>query len=88
MTDPDEGDVASLLRDAQGVGEAEVGVADHAEDVGDAPVHHRLHHQVRDGADGGLVGWQGHVDAVVADLRAVARGRVGEPGRGAPLQGE
>ena len=51
VADADVGELAGLLLAAQRVGEAEVGVPDHAEDVLDAPVDHRLGHQVGDGRD-------------------------------------
>ena len=50
VADADVGQLAGLLLAPQRVGEPEVGVADHAEDVLDAPVDHRLGHQVGDGA--------------------------------------
>src|SRR5205085_3425487 len=79
--------VAPLLGRPEGVGQAQVGVADHAEDVGDAPVDHGLHHDVGDGAGVGHLGGQGHVDAVGPGLGAVGGGGVGEPGRGGAVAG-
>ena len=51
VADADVGEPPGLLLAAQRVGEAEVRVADHPEDVLDAPVDHRLGHQVGDGRD-------------------------------------
>ena len=75
-------EVAALLGAAHRVGEPEVGVADHAEHVGDAPRDHRLDHHVGDRARVrcGDVG-QRDVDAVGAHLDREARGRVGEARR-------
>ena len=49
VADADVGQPPGLLLAAQRVGEAEVGVPDHPEDVLDAPVDHRLGHHVGDG---------------------------------------
>jgi hypothetical protein len=65
-----------------GVGETEVGVADHAEHVRDAPVDHRLGHEVADRVDVRRI-----LDAdehlAVTDLERVRRRLVVEAGRGA-----
>jgi hypothetical protein len=65
-----------------GVGETEVGVADHAEHVRDAPVDHRLGHEVGDRVDVRRI-----LDAdehlAVTDLERVRRRLVVEAGRGA-----
>ena len=71
----------ALLGGAEGVGQSQVRVADHAEDVGDAPVDHRLHHDVGHGPHPGGFGRQGDVDSVVADLGGVAGRGVGEARR-------
>ncbi len=84
VADADEGELAPLLGGAEGVGQTQIGMAHHAEDMGDAPVDHRLDHHIRHRADPGDLGSQGDIDAVVADLGAVAGRRVGEAwGRGA-----
>ena len=82
VADADVGEPPGLLLAAQRVGEAEVGVPDHAEDVLDAPVDHRLGHQVRDGRDVRVVL---HADEhlAVADLERIGRRLVVEAGRGA-----
>ena len=64
VADTDEREVAALLGVAHRVGEAEVGVADHAEHVRDAPREHRLDHHVGDRARVRLLGRQRDVDAV------------------------
>ncbi len=50
VADADEREVAARLGLAHRVGEAEVRVPDHPEDVGDAPRAHRLDHQIGDRA--------------------------------------
>ena len=71
-----------FLAAAHRVGEAQVGVPDHAEHVRDTPVHHRLDHDVGDGAR--RVGFvlEADVDAVVAHLDREARRGVAETRRG------
>ena len=56
------------LLQAQRVGEAEIGMAHHAEHAGDAPVRHGFGHQVRDGGLPGRVGLQADVNAVLTDV--------------------
>ena len=51
VPDPDELQVTSLLRPAQRVGEAQVGVADHPEDPGDAVRDQGLDQDVGDRSD-------------------------------------
>src|SRR5204862_5459758 len=80
VADPDVRESAGLLLAAQRVGEPEVGVPDHAEDVLDAPVDHRLRHEVGDGRDVRLVG-DANVDLAVADLEREGGRLVVEAGR-------
>ena len=62
-------------------------MADHSEHVGDAPVHHRLDHHVRDGR-GGRRARELDVDAVLADLHGKRLRRIGEAaGRRRPVIG-
>ena len=68
MSDADETDVTADLGLAHRVGEAQVRVAHHAEDVGDAPVDHGFDHDVRDGPGPGMRHRQGDVDTVIAHL--------------------
>ena len=78
VADADVGELSPGLGTSHGVGEAQVGVPDHAEHVGDAPGDERLDHHV---GDGPLVrgAWrQRHVDAVGTLLDVEARGGVGE----------
>ena len=81
VADADVGQLAPLLGPAHGVGEAEVGVADHAEHVGDAPGHHGLDHDVGDVPP--VLGQRrdGDVDPVVAHLDREGLRGVAEPGR-------
>jgi hypothetical protein len=71
VADADVGQLAALLGLTEGVRQAEVGVADHAEHGGHAPVDQGLRHQVADrgGVDGRLL--HRDVDAVVALLDRV-----------------
>lgn len=46
VADADVGELAAFLGAAHGVGEAQIGVADHAEHVGEAVVDQRLHDRV------------------------------------------
>ena len=46
MADTDIFQAAVFLLQAQGVGEAKVGMTDHTEYVGDTPINHSLGHQV------------------------------------------
>jgi len=50
------------------VGQPQVGMAYHSPHVLDAPVDHRLRHEVRHGAHMGWFVHQPHVDAIVANL--------------------
>ena len=52
VPDADVAQLAAFLGAAQRVGETEIGVADHAEDVRDAERDQRLDQHVGDGADG------------------------------------
>jgi hypothetical protein len=79
VADADELQPPGLLLAAQRVGEPEVGVADHPEDVLDAPVDHRLDHEVGDRGDVRLL-LDADVDLAVADLERVGRGLVVEAG--------
>ena len=54
-------------------------MADHAEDVGDTPVDHRLHKDVADGPYPLMERGKSHVDAVVPDLGGETRRAVREP---------
>ena len=84
VPDPDEAELAPLLGPAQRVGEAEVRVADHAEDGVDAMGDQGLDQHVGDGARAWQSPWQLHVDAVVALLHVVRRDRVAEALRRLP----
>ena len=86
MADADVLELAGLDAAADGVGQPEVGVPDHAEDVPDAPGDHGLDHHVGDRARVGRQRLDADVDAVVADLDGVRRDLVGELARRAPGQ--
>jgi hypothetical protein len=74
VADADVRQLAGLLLAAQGVGEPEVRVPDHPEHVLDAPVDHRLGHQVGDGRDVRVL-LDRDEDLTIADLERV-RGRL------------
>ena len=81
VADADVGDAPVLLRPAQGVGQAQVGVADHAEDGVEAPLAQHVDHLVHE-RDVVLGHRQLDPQAVVAPvLHRVGRGPVLEPGR-------
>ena len=86
VADADVLELAGLDAAADGVGQAEVGVPDHAEDVPDAPGDHGLDHHVGDRARVRPERLDADVDAVVADLDGVRRDLVGELARRAPGQ--
>nr|WP_228521576.1 hypothetical protein [Nocardioides islandensis] len=78
VPDPDVPQLAALLGPAHRVGDAQVRVADHAED-GVHPVRDQgLDDRVADGAAASVVGGQRDVRAVLALLRVVRRDRVRE----------
>ncbi len=78
VADADVPQLATLLGPAHRVGEAEVGVADHAEHGVDTVGHQGLDDRVADGPATRLVGRQPDVHAVLALLDAVRRHRVRE----------
>ena len=87
VADPDERQVSPFLGRPHGVGETEVGMAHHAEDVGDAPGDHGLHQHVGDGAFPGRLDGQGRIHAVVAHLGAVGGRGIVEGRRGPAVLG-
>jgi hypothetical protein len=82
VADADVGDAPVLLRPPQGVGQAQVGVADHAEDGVEAPLAEHVDHLVHE-RDAVLGHRQLDPQALVAPvLDGVGRGPVLEAGRG------
>ena len=79
VADPDVADLAAALGLAQGVGEPEVGVPDHAEHGVDAPGHERLHQHVGDAARALDDVGQRDVGAVGALLDRERDRRIAEP---------
>ncbi len=73
VADADVPELAALLGPAHRVGEAEVGVADHAEHGVDAVGHQRLDHDVGDRSARGSCAGSRDVHAVLALLDAVRR---------------
>ncbi len=46
MADPDEREVPTLLLASHSIGEPKIRVPHDAEDMGDTPIDHRLHHDI------------------------------------------
>ena len=78
MTDTDVGDLAAVLRPAQGIGEPQVGMPDHAEHVPDAERDQGFHQHVGDRPGRHRDLGQRDIDPVRPFLDRVARYGVGE----------
>jgi hypothetical protein len=84
VADADISDLAAFLGLAKGIGETEIRVSDHAENVGDPKRHESFDKHVADGADRARQLGQLDVDAVRTLLDRKARYRVAEPTRRMP----
>ena len=88
MPDPDIGQLAAFLGAPHRVGEAQVGVADHAEYVRDPERDQRLDQHVGDGPRLRRGGGKAHVDAVRALIDLVCgTGASEKPSGGVPVSG-
>ena len=86
VADPDVGQPAGLGRPAQGVGQAEVRVADHAEHRLEPPVAQRAHQLVHERRRL-FLGGHLHPQPVRPFLDGIGGGGVDETGRGLPVAG-
>ena len=64
MPDAVERQPPLIFLDTQRIGNAQVGMPHHAENLLHTPVGHGLHHQVAYGTDVALFRWQSDIDAV------------------------
>ena len=87
MPDPDIGQLPAFPGSPHGVGEAQVGVADHAEHVRDPERDQRLDQHVADRAGARRRGRNAHVDAVRPVGHLVRGNPVGKALWGRPVSG-
>ena len=61
-------ELAGFGLDPHRIGKAEIGMTDHAEHAGHAPIYHSLDHHIGDGTRALWCGWQADIDAILAHL--------------------